>query len=32
MGILILIGLICLCIAGFRLSRIGPRRRKSAAG
>jgi ABC transport system ATP-binding/permease protein len=32
MGILVLIGLICLCIAGFRLSRIGPRQRKSAAG
>jgi ABC transport system ATP-binding/permease protein len=30
MGILVLIGLICLCIAGFRLSRIGPRRRKAA--
>jgi ABC-type multidrug transport system ATPase subunit len=29
MGILVLIGLICLCIAGFRLSRIGPRRRKA---
>ncbi len=26
MGILVLIGLICLCIAGFRLGRIGPRR------
>ena len=30
MGILVLIGLICLGIAGFRLSRIGPRRRKAA--
>ena len=30
MGILVLIGLICLFIAGFRLSRIGPRRRKAA--
>jgi ABC transport system ATP-binding/permease protein len=30
MGILILIGLICLAIAGFRLGRIGPRRRKAA--
>jgi ABC-type multidrug transport system ATPase subunit/pSer/pThr/pTyr-binding forkhead associated (FHA) protein len=30
MGILVLIGLICLCFAGFRLGRIGPRRRKAA--
>ena len=30
MGILVLIGLICLFIAAFRLSRIGPRRRKAA--
>jgi ABC transport system ATP-binding/permease protein len=29
-GILLLIGLICLCVAGFRLGKIGPRRRKSA--
>jgi ABC-type multidrug transport system ATPase subunit/pSer/pThr/pTyr-binding forkhead associated (FHA) protein len=29
-GVLIIIGLICLCIAGFRLSKIGPRRRKAA--
>jgi ABC transport system ATP-binding/permease protein len=31
MGVLVLIGLICLFIAGWRLSRIGPRRRKAAA-
>jgi len=30
-GVLVLIGLIFLGIAGFRLSRIGPRRRKAAA-
>jgi ABC-type multidrug transport system ATPase subunit/pSer/pThr/pTyr-binding forkhead associated (FHA) protein len=31
MGVLVLIGLLCLLVAGFRLSRIGPRRRKAAA-
>ena len=30
MGILVLIGVICLCIAGFRLGKIGPRQRKAA--
>ncbi len=29
-GVLIIFGLICLLIAGFRLSKIGPRRRKAA--
>jgi ABC transport system ATP-binding/permease protein len=30
MGVLVLIGLICLCIAGYRLGKIGPRQRKAA--
>jgi ABC transport system ATP-binding/permease protein len=30
-GVLVLIGLICLGVAAFRLSKIGPRRRKAAA-
>jgi ABC transport system ATP-binding/permease protein len=29
-GILVLIGVICLCVAAFRLGKIGPRRRKAA--
>jgi ABC transport system ATP-binding/permease protein len=30
MGVLVLIGVICVSIAGYRLSKIGPRRRKAA--